>query len=182
MFRYVGLPVYRIEAINIKRLLESVLAETATEDDWDVFTGMPIHHNPELDDIRVQCAMLALTEMTVRRGLIVFTDTGRAQIEEQLKILNRQILNNKFCKKRSTTMIEKTSPIARFLVIAAAFVIVVSGLKMAGALLVPFLLAVFIAMIVSPLLGWLKDRGIPGGLAILLIVILILLVGLLLTR
>ena len=47
-------------------------------------------------------------------------------------------------------MIEKTSPIARFLVIAAAFVIVVSGLKMAGALLVPFLLAVFIAMIVSP--------------------------------
>ena len=78
-------------------------------------------------------------------------------------------------------MIEKTSPIARFLVIAAAFVIVVSGLKMAGALLVPFLLAVFIAMIVSPLLGWLKDRGIPGGLAILLIVILILLVGLLLT-
>ena len=60
-------------------------------------------------------------------------------------------------------MIEKTSPIARFLVVAAAFVIVVSGLKMAGALLVPFLLAVFIAMIVSPLLGWLKDRGIPGG-------------------
>ena len=78
-------------------------------------------------------------------------------------------------------MIDKTSPIARFLVVAAAFVIVVSGLKMAGALLVPFLLAVFIAMIVSPLLGWLKDRGIPGGLAILLIVILILLVGLLLT-
>ena len=98
MFRYVGLPVYRIEAINIKRLLESVLAETATEDDWDVFTGMPIHHNPELDDIRVQCAMLALTEMTVRRGLIVFTDTGRAQIEEQLKILNKQKFSiNKFC-------------------------------------------------------------------------------------
>ncbi|MDG1819336.1 MAG: AI-2E family transporter [Porticoccaceae bacterium] len=78
-------------------------------------------------------------------------------------------------------MIEKTSPIARFLVIAAAFVVVVSGLKMAGALLVPFLLAVFIAMIVSPILGWLKQRGIPGGFAILLIVILILLVGLLLT-
>lgn len=91
VFRYVGLPVYRIEAINIKRLLESVLAETATEDDWDVFTGMPIHHNPELDDIRVQCAMLALTEMTVRRELVIFSDTGRAQIEDQLKILNRQI-------------------------------------------------------------------------------------------
>jgi AI-2 transport protein TqsA len=78
-------------------------------------------------------------------------------------------------------MIENSSPIARFLVIAAAFVIVVSGLKMAGELLVPFLLAVFIAMIVSPLLGWLKHHRIPGGIAILLIVVLILLVGLLLS-
>ncbi|MDA7853067.1 AI-2E family transporter [Porticoccaceae bacterium] len=78
-------------------------------------------------------------------------------------------------------MIEKTSPIARFLVVGAAFVVVVTGLKMAGELLVPFLLAMFIAMIVSPLLGWLKKRGIPGGIAILMIVVLILLVGLVLT-
>ncbi|MDC0088796.1 AI-2E family transporter [Porticoccaceae bacterium] len=78
-------------------------------------------------------------------------------------------------------MIEKTSPIARFLVVGAAFVVVVTGLKMAGELLVPFLLAMFIAMIVSPLLGWLKKRGIPGGIAILMIVVLILLVGLILT-
>ena len=78
-------------------------------------------------------------------------------------------------------MIEKTSPIARFLVVGAAFVVVVTGLKMAGELLVPFLLAMFIAMIVSPLLGWLKKRAIPGGIAILMIVVLILLVGLILT-
>lgn len=78
-------------------------------------------------------------------------------------------------------MIEKTSPIARFLVVAAAFVVVVTGLKMAGELLVPFLLAVFIAMIVSPLLSWLKHRNIPSAIAILMIVVLIMLVGLLLT-
>ncbi|ETN93068.1 Transport of quorum-sensing signal protein [Gammaproteobacteria bacterium MOLA455] len=78
-------------------------------------------------------------------------------------------------------MIDKTSPIARFLVVAAAFVVVVTGLKMAGALLVPFLLAVFIAMIVSPLLSWLKHRNIPSAIAILMIVVLIMLVGLLLT-
>ena len=77
-------------------------------------------------------------------------------------------------------MIDKSSSIARFLVVSAAFVIVVSGLKMAGPLLVPFLLAVFIAMIVSPLLSWLKNRHVPSGLAILLVVMLILLVGLLL--
>ena len=92
VFRYIGLPVYRVEAINIKRLLESVLNETATEDDWDVFVGMPIHHNPQLDDIRVQCAMLALTEMSPRRGLVIFSDRGRAQLEQQLKIINSQLL------------------------------------------------------------------------------------------
>jgi AI-2 transport protein TqsA len=77
-------------------------------------------------------------------------------------------------------MIENTSPIARFLVVFAALVIVVSGLKMAGPLLVPFLLAVFVAMIVSPLLGWLKNFQIPSGLAIFLVVMVILLVGLVL--
>ena len=51
---------------------------------------------------------------------------------------------------------------------------------MAGPLLVPFLLAVFIAMIVSPLLAWLKNHRVPGGLAIMLVIVLVLLVGLLL--
>ena len=77
-------------------------------------------------------------------------------------------------------MIETTTPIARFLVVFAAFVIVVSGLKMAGPLLVPFLLAVFIAMIVSPLLAWLKSFRVPSVLAILLVVLLLLGVGLIL--
>ena len=53
-------------------------------------------------------------------------------------------------------MTTQQAPIAKFLIVFAAFVIVVSGLKMASSLVVPFLLAVFIAMIVSPLLAWLK--------------------------
>jgi AI-2 transport protein TqsA len=77
-------------------------------------------------------------------------------------------------------MDEKTPPFSRFLVVAAAFVIVVSGLKMAGPLLVPFLLAVFIAMIVSPVLGWLKSFRIPSGIAIFLVISLVLAVGLIL--
>ena len=72
------------------------------------------------------------------------------------------------------------APIAKFLIVFAAFVIVVSGLKMASSLVVPFLLAVFIAMIVSPLLQWLKARRVPGGIAILLIILLILSIGLIL--
>ena len=77
-------------------------------------------------------------------------------------------------------MIDKTSPISKFLVVAAAFVIVVSGLKMASSLVVPFLLAVFIAMIVSPLLALLKKRGIPGVAAIALVIMLIMSIGLML--
>jgi AI-2 transport protein TqsA len=77
-------------------------------------------------------------------------------------------------------MLEKTSPFSRFLVVAAAFVIVVSGLKMAGPFLVPFLLAVFIAMVVSPLLAWLKGFRIPNGIAISLVITVVLLTGLIL--
>ena len=77
-------------------------------------------------------------------------------------------------------MTTQQAPIAKFLIVFAAFVIVVSGLKMASSLVVPFLLAVFIAMIVSPLLAWLKQRRVPGGIAILLIISLILLIGLVL--
>lgn len=72
------------------------------------------------------------------------------------------------------------APIAKFLILFAAFVIVISGLKMASSLVVPFLLAVFIAMIVSPLLQWLKARSMPNAIAILLIILLILSIGLIL--
>jgi AI-2 transport protein TqsA len=77
-------------------------------------------------------------------------------------------------------MVEKTSSFSRFLVVAAAFVIVVSGLKMAGPLLVPFLLAVFIAMIVSPLLAWLKRYHLPNSVAIFVVIALVFSVGLIL--
>mgnify|MGYP006872151628 CR=1 FL=1 len=49
-------------------------------------------------------------------------------------------------------MIEETSSFARFLIVGASFGIIVSGLKMAGPLLVPSMLAGFIAMNVAPLL------------------------------
>lgn len=60
---------------------------------------------------------------------------------------------------------------ARFLLYGAAFVVVVAGMKAAAPLLVPFLLAIFIALICAPPIAWLKARGVPGGLAIVLIVL-----------
>ena len=59
----------------------------------------------------------------------------------------------------------------------AAFVIIVAGMRAAQDLLVPFLLSVFIAVLTFPLLTWLRSRGVPSWVAILLVVSLILGIG-----
>ena len=66
-----------------------------------------------------------------------------------------------------------SSPIARFLVLGASFVILVAGMKSAEAILVPFLLSLFIAVICTPPLVWLKNKGLPNSVALLSIVSLV---------
>lgn len=68
---------------------------------------------------------------------------------------------------------------SRFLITAAAFVIVVAGMKAAVDIIVPFLLSVFLAVISTPALFWLRSRGVSTGVAILLVSMVILLAGLL---
>lgn len=87
VFHFFGTPFYRLEPINVRRLLESVLAETATVADWDVFIGMPIRHNPDLERIRKRCAELAESEMTERNDRVIFTAQGRSQLQEMLDSL-----------------------------------------------------------------------------------------------
>lgn len=67
---------------------------------------------------------------------------------------------------------------ARFLITGAAFVVVVAGLRVAAPIVVPFLLAIFIAVIASPPLFWLTNRGVPKLLAMLLVTVAVLVVGL----
>ena len=59
-------------------------------------------------------------------------------------------------------------------VILASFVILVAGMKAASPILVPFLVAVFIAVICAPPLFWLRSKGVPKILALVLIVAVIL--------
>ena len=61
----------------------------------------------------------------------------------------------------------------------ASFIIVVAGMKAASSILVPFFLAVFIAVICAPPLFWLQRKGVPKLLALALILMAILVVGLL---
>lgn len=57
----------------------------------------------------------------------------------------------------------------RMLLMGASLVIIIAGMRAAQAILVPFLMAVFIAIITGPLLTRLKRRRIPTAVALLLI-------------
>jgi AI-2 transport protein TqsA len=63
--------------------------------------------------------------------------------------------------------------IIRFFVIAAAFVIVVAGMYAASSLIVPFLLAGFLAVVLTPPMRLLQQRcRLPLGVALLVVVLL----------
>ncbi len=64
---------------------------------------------------------------------------------------------------------------ARMLLTLAAFVIVVAGMKASQELLTPFLLSAFLAIIGTPPLLWLRQRGLPSWLSLLLVLSVILL-------
>ena len=53
----------------------------------------------------------------------------------------------------------------------AAAVVVVAGLRAAAGLLEPFLIAIFIAIVCTPMVAWLRDRGLPEGLAVGLVML-----------
>ena len=57
-------------------------------------------------------------------------------------------------------------PGARFLQVAASIVIITAGLKLAGPILVPFVLAAFLAVVTMPVMFGLRVRGVPPVLAI----------------
>ncbi|MGB1111078.1 MAG: AI-2E family transporter [Gammaproteobacteria bacterium] len=60
---------------------------------------------------------------------------------------------------------------ARTIVILAALVVLVAGLKTAAPILNPFLLSGFIAVIAAPPMYWLHHRGLPWGLSLLAVVL-----------
>ncbi len=63
---------------------------------------------------------------------------------------------------------------ARSLFVGAAAVVVLAGLKAAQSLVIPFLLALFLAIICAPAVSWLTKRRVPAGLAVLVVVIVLL--------
>lgn len=71
---------------------------------------------------------------------------------------------------------------ARFLITAASFVIVIMGMQAASAILVPFLLAAFFAILCSTPLLWLQRKGVPKILALIIVILGIVVIGTILVR
>ena len=68
---------------------------------------------------------------------------------------------------------------SQILLTIAAFVIVVAGMSAAKVILVPFLLAAFIAIISAPPLFWLQRKGLSTWLALIVVILGVLFIGLL---
>lgn len=78
-------------------------------------------------------------------------------------------------------MTDEKSQATRYILIIAALVVIIAGVKAAQAIVIPFLLSGFIAIICGPPLLWLQKKGLPTGLALLVVVSGISLFGLLVT-
>jgi predicted PurR-regulated permease PerM len=74
-------------------------------------------------------------------------------------------------------MTQSFSPASRAIMVSAALVIVIAGMKYAAPLLVPFLLSVFIAVISFPLMSLLQQKGLPKGLSLTLVMLLVIFIG-----
>ncbi len=65
------------------------------------------------------------------------------------------------------------TPGARFLLMVACFVVVVAGLRLGASMLLPFALALFLAVMSMPIMFWLQLRRIPAPLAVVLTMVVI---------
>ena len=65
---------------------------------------------------------------------------------------------------------------SRFLLLSAAFIIVVAGMKTAAPILTPFLLSIFIAIISAPAMFFLQRQGLPVPIALLAVILMVVLI------
>ncbi len=64
---------------------------------------------------------------------------------------------------------DRSNPTTNALLSLAAIVIIIAGMRAASSLFVPFLLAGFIGLLCAPALFWLKDRGLPTPIALIVV-------------
>jgi|TARA_B110000503_G_C7073446_1_gene381832 hypothetical protein len=83
VFVRVGTPVYRLEKQNLVSLLTLVVEGRATENDWQVFLGMPIRHDEQLEAIRRCCDDINEYEYIGGSGYLL-TEKGIEDVKQLL--------------------------------------------------------------------------------------------------
>lgn len=73
--------------------------------------------------------------------------------------------------------IPKKNKGGKLLINVAAFVIIVAGMKLSSSILEPFLLSLFAAVIFISPFFWLRRKGLPKSLALLIIILIIIGIG-----
>lgn len=71
----------------------------------------------------------------------------------------------------------KSPTTVKTLIIMASLVIILAGIKAASAIVVPFLLSIFIAMSCSPIITWASKYKIPRWLSVIFVILLIVIFG-----
>ena len=71
----------------------------------------------------------------------------------------------------------ESSTLFRSCVIIASFVIIIAGLKAAQSIAAPFMVAVFVAITLSPFVLWMTRHKVPSILAVLIVLSVLLIVG-----
>jgi len=64
--------------------------------------------------------------------------------------------------------------IGNFFIVMASVMIVMAGIKLASAIVVPFLLSLFIAIVLSPSYYYFIKKGVPSGFSLLIVVTLLI--------
>lgn len=82
---------YRLSRGNVVSLLRLVLEGKATENDWRLFSTLPLRHDPLLAQIRERC--LEIEEREFRKSLktgFLFSPEGLRELREILDELERE--------------------------------------------------------------------------------------------
>jgi AI-2 transport protein TqsA len=71
----------------------------------------------------------------------------------------------------ATTLVQQRNAFGRVLLVLAATVVVLAGMRLGAPILNPILFAVVFALLFSPVYSWLKRRGLPTPLALLIMLV-----------
>ena len=94
-------PRYQPSRKQIEALLQAVLDGTARRQQWDLFIGFPLYHDPELEQIRLRCIQLTdgdpdTEPMGSGIGGYLFDKAGRERLAEVLEALQQLIASEPF--------------------------------------------------------------------------------------